>query len=139
MPIFDMTMDDILKFIQRTDRELSTFLEAYKGAFEAEDPVLRAKALDHLAVTIMEGHKLRMECLRRTGCQETFRLMNDRYLRLCERYDKISKVSGSAKKHENASARARELRSLGMELVEFTKDMSLVGTAAMEFLQKGME
>jgi hypothetical protein len=134
-----MSIDEIRDLIQRKDGELSAYIETNERSFEVEDPVLRAEALDHLIVTLMESHRLRMECLRRTDCQETFRLMNDRYLELRERYDKIDKASGSAKKREDAKARASELRSLGMELVEFSKDTNLVATAAMEFLQKGMD
>jgi hypothetical protein len=131
-------MDDILALIQRRDGEISTYLEIYESASKAKDPALRAEAVGHLIVALMGGHRLRMECLRRTGCQETFRLMNGRYLELREHLDRISKASGSAKKHRDAKVQASESRSFGRELVEFTQDMNLVRTVAVEFLQLGM-
>jgi len=135
----DMSMGDILDLVQRRDREVSIYLETYERNSKAKDPAMRAEAISHLIVTLMEGHRLRMEFLRRTGCQETFRLMNDRYLKLCGHLDKVSKASGSAKRHRDVKVQASEFRSFGRELVEFTKDMNLVKTVAVEFLQLGMD
>jgi len=133
-----MSMGDILDLVQRRDREVSIYLETYERGSKAKDPAMRTEAISHLIVALMEGHRLRTEYLRRTGCQETFRLMNDRYLELCEHLDKVSKASGSAEKHKYTKVRASEFRLFGRELVEFTKDMNLVKTVAVEFLQLGM-
>jgi hypothetical protein len=134
-----MSMDDIRDLIEWRDGELSTSLETCEKASKARDPGLRAEGVAHMIVALIEGGRLRVECLRRMGCQETFRLMNGRHLELCEHFDKVSRASGSAEKHKHAKVRASEFRSFGRELVEFTKDMSLVAVAAREFLQLGMD
>ena len=114
-------------------------METYEKASKARDSHLQAEAVGHLIVALMEGGRLRVECLRKMGCQETFRLMNGRYLELSEHLDKISRASVSARKHKRAKVRASEYRSFGRELIEFTKDLNLVKTVAIEVLQLGMD